>query len=623
MIEMTFHYIQHQWIDLVNGRFDCRKEILSIEKLLVSFWLQLVIQPSLPRILNGAKTELKTIRELKLQESLVADFIAFMSSYSQDKELPQCATIYESLVQFCEDDLETFLVALASNISLNSAELDVSKCELIFSVWNEEMKRVSALFGKVPDLIEKYKKILRERLFEPSKRLIGDLLADSLLSPHVNQSFISRAYKIYSAYDVLHLRLVFLFEQVLMEKVTSKPVNDMSHIMECTIWADSLLRDCCEEDEDYTFILDMVLRPVFRGNTSYISMLAARIDEVIRTQSALIGNSSENRQLFALMTQLRFVEDKETLRANYAHFLALRLMTWCQQASDVAYERIKMEKRVVDSLRKICGIRFVENLNRMLTDVENEKENTKGLLPEDMSSDTQVLILTGGSWPQAKRGWNERIWPERLQRIYGLAASNYEERFSSRKLRWFPELSTVAVRMGHSQVTISVLQYAFLSLLLQKGFRAPKAECLAYFDITEKVLGSLIHGLMACGLVQTADSDYYINETALDSFPPHLDLAFAARNRIPQHSHPTSSANCALNQPTDYDALIQCYLVRISKREGKEGQLLKTLLFQKTKDTLSSRISLNDSQLEAQLIVLIEKEYIKTDAEEKCITYCP
>ena len=63
--------------------------------------------------------------------------------------------------------------------------------------------------------------------------------------------------------------------------------------------------------------------------------------------------------------------------------------------------------------------------------------------------------------------------------------------------------------------------------------------------------------------------------------------------------------------------------MRISKREGKEGRLLKALLFQKTKDALSSHISLNDSQLEAQLKILIEKEYIEIDAEGKYIKYCP
>ena len=126
--------------------------------------------------------------------------------------------------------------------------------------------------------------------------------------------------------------------------------------------------------------------------------------------------------------------------------------------------------------------------------------------------------------------------------------------------------------------------------------------------------------MTVCGLIHTTENEYSIDETALDSFPPRVDLAFAVRNQIAQQTQLSPSAINALNQPIDYDALIQCHLVRISK---KEGRLLKTLLFQKTKDTLSSRISLTDSQLETQLKILIEKEYVEIDSEGKYIKYCP
>ena len=623
LIGNTFNYIQHEFDSASKSEIYCQK-VLSIEKLLISLWSQLVILPNLPLILIGAKSKLREIRELKLQENRTVDFISFISSYSQDQELPLCAIISEYLAQIYKQDLEAFIVAFASANKL-TAELDVPKCRLIYAAWNKEMERVKVLFGKSRNLVRKYKKFLRERLLEPSLGSIEGIITDSLRNPQNNQSLVIEVYKIYSAYNVLHPRLLQLFEHEFTERVSSKSENDMAHILECTIWADSLLRDCFEENKDYIIILEKALRPIFSGNTGsdYTSMLAARIDKELRTQSVQIENSSEHRQLYALMTQLRFVEDKETLRANYDHFLALRLMAWRQQASDVFSQRIKIEKRVIERLGKICGSRLVENLNRMLADVENEKENAKGVLPEDMSSDTQVMILTGGSWPQAKSGWKESIWPEQLRIIYGVAASNYKERFSGRRLEWLPELSTVAVKMGSSLVTLSVVQYAFLSLLLQKGSSAPKAECLAYFDLGQETLASLIHGLMACGLVQTAESEFYINETALESFPPRVDLAFAVRNRIPQDNRPTLSENRALSQPVDYDALVQCHLVQISKKEGKKGRLLKTLLFQKTKDALSSRISLTDCEVEAQLKILIEMEYIKLVSKGKYIKYCP
>ena len=99
MIEKTFDYIQQQWINMVKrSSLSNRGKLLSIEKLLISLWLQLVVQPNLSLLLNGARTELRKIRELKLQETRVVDFAGFISSYSQDQELPQCATIYESLV---------------------------------------------------------------------------------------------------------------------------------------------------------------------------------------------------------------------------------------------------------------------------------------------------------------------------------------------------------------------------------------------------------------------------------------------------------------------------------------------------------------------------------------------
>ena len=64
LIEKMLQYIQHNCIDSVRSKSRLWKKVLSIEKLLVSLWLQWVVEPNLPRILNGAKTELKKIREL-------------------------------------------------------------------------------------------------------------------------------------------------------------------------------------------------------------------------------------------------------------------------------------------------------------------------------------------------------------------------------------------------------------------------------------------------------------------------------------------------------------------------------------------------------------------------------
>ena len=260
LIEKMFHYIQHHWVALVRRDSSVRRKVLAIEKLLVSLWLHLVIRPNLPCILKGVKTEFEKIRERKLQENRYADFTSFISSYSKDKELPQCAYFNKMLVQLYEKNLKTYLAAFASANNLNSG-LDVSKCGLIIGTWNEEMKKVKTLFGNVEDRVKKYKKILRKRLIEPSISSFEEVIADSLRSPHYNQSLIRGAYKLCLAYK--HPRLVQLFEQVLTERVTSKPVNDMTHKMECTNWADSLLRDCFEGNEDYISICDKVFQSDF------------------------------------------------------------------------------------------------------------------------------------------------------------------------------------------------------------------------------------------------------------------------------------------------------------------------------------------------------------------------
>ena len=137
-----------------------------------------------------------------------------------------------------------------------------------------------------------------------------------------------------------------------------------------------------------------------------------------------------------------------------------------------------------------------------------------------------------------------------------------------------------------------------------------------YFGVTSRIQVSnysIRLSSLLCRLFRSFPLHFfYINETALDSFPPHLDLAFAARKRMPKQYQLTPSEIGALNQPIDYDAIIQCHLVRISKRERL---LPKTVLFQKTKDALSSHFSPTDSQLEVQMKALIKKEYIEVDAE--------
>ena len=228
--------------------------------------MELVIKPNLPYILNGIKTELEKIRELQLQEDRVADFFSFLSTYSQDQELSQCATLNEALAQLYEEDLTTYLAAFAYANSLDS-ELDVSKCELIIGTWLEEMERIKASFGNAKDLVKKYQRILRKFLLEPSGSSVESVIADSLRSPHPNHSLISGAYKIYSAYARFRPRLVQLFEQVLKERVASKPVSDTSHILECMNWAASLLKDCLEDDEGCNLKRFKVFRSVLSGNS--------------------------------------------------------------------------------------------------------------------------------------------------------------------------------------------------------------------------------------------------------------------------------------------------------------------------------------------------------------------
>ena len=127
-------------------------------------------------------------------------FFSLISSFSKDHELPQCATFNEALVKLYEENLKAYLAAFAFANNLDF-ELDASKCELVIGTW-----MVEASYGKAKDLVEKYKKILRKRLLEPSRSSIEGVLADSLRSPHINQFLISGAYKIYSAYKVLHTR---------------------------------------------------------------------------------------------------------------------------------------------------------------------------------------------------------------------------------------------------------------------------------------------------------------------------------------------------------------------------------------------------------------------------------
>ena len=140
-----------------------------------------------------------------------------------------------------------------------------------------------------------------------------------------------------------------------------------------------------------------------------------------------------------------------------------------------------------------------------------------------------------------------------------------------------------------------------------------------YFGVTSRIQVSnysIRLSSLLCRLFRSFPLHFfYINETALDSFPPRLDLSFAARKGY------LNSINwLLLKLGRSTSLLITRHLVRISKRERL---LPKTVLFQKTKDALSSHFSLTDSHLEEQMKALIKKEYIKVDSEGKYIKYCP
>lgn len=623
-IEKTFHYIQRHWIELVNKTSSRAKHsVLPIEKILVSLWIDQILSPNLPRILEGARNELSLSRQAHTQDIKLPLLIDFVSLYSQAQELPNASTVCDKISSFYGDNLKAY----SQEVITHLGALDSAKSEAIILIWNEEMERIKASFGKVKDLVKNYKKILRENLLEAYSQAIVTILSDSLKSSKINIELIRGYYKIYSSYNVLHPRLKKIFAQVFEEKVNAGSDNLISHLLECTIWAETLLRECFEEDSDFLSARDEVLRSVFSGSTGSVStlMLAARIDEVIRSMQAFAEDSCESRQLLGLMTLFRFVDDKETFRVNYSHFLALRLLNWRKQDTETLTMGVALERRIIGFIENTCGSGFIGLQNRMIADIENENENSRGLLPLDVSSNVGAMLLTGGSWPQIKKDWGAKIWPESFQNILSATTANYLKNHTGRKVEWFPELSYVKVLLGNCSLTLSVFQFSFLTQLLQSGLRASKTECLNYYEVTEEVFYSLIYGLISCGLLLLADNNETLvfNEAAVQTLPPQLDLAYAVRNTTWQADQSINLYDSGRNLPVDYDTLIQSHLVRISKREGKNGKLLKEELFEKVKGALALKISVANPQLEAQLKILIEKEYVEMDIDGKFVKYCP
>jgi hypothetical protein len=624
LIDITFNYVKRHWIDIVN-RFK-NNEIIPIDKLIVEIWCERVVFPNLASLLEGFSVLLNESRigQTKYDEKIIK-FFSFIIQLSQSdcRMMPFSSKIVSSSTEFYSQNLIQYLENNLSNNNFTS--IDESKCTIILSLWNREFGRILSFVHDEKQLssqteeIKQFKRILRENYLE--KLLPGfEVFVSGLFSTDPTDNtiiFLKEIYQIYSSYNKLHDSLVSLFSNALKGHILMMKSRDsfVDHLLACIIWADSLIEKCFKTNADFINSRDKVLREIFNSGTvpNIATLLATCIDSVIRVSS----HSQPHPQLSAMLTLFKFVGDKDSFKRTYSQFLSLRLMTW-RLDQHLKDERLELEKRITFSIESSCGASYVGLLNRMISDIESEKQNFNSLPIQFEPDKYSVVFITGGSWPQAQTNWAGQNWPPSLIPFINSATTGYLSKFSGRKLDWLPDLSTVMIEMGHCLVNVSILQYIILVSIFQTG-RISKNDALNLLGISFDLFHSHMLGLFSSGLLKfTSDDHLVLDESVITHFPQYLDLAFVVRGTLDPDMEKLPSM--IVNETVDIEPLIQCYLVKVSKQRK---ELLKQDLFSAVKEAIHDKYLVTDSEIEKQIKTLIEREYMEENKSTNVIKYCP
>ncbi|CAF1052602.1 unnamed protein product [Adineta ricciae] len=640
-------YINRHWVQREYN--SGRKDIYDIYTMSMETWQNVVFRPLYKHVTQACLDLIKSERNneiinTRIISGVIQSYVAlgFTEDTSNSNQMisPTLA-IYKDFfeIQFLQDTEQFYQLEAATFLVHNSVTEYLRK---VAQRLDEEVHRVQSYLhsSTLPALIKKVEDVMirdqLEAIYTEAKNLLRD-------ERHQDLALL---FKLVSRVPNATLDLKRIVENHVyeigfqtIERVHATAINDPKVYIETIIDIHkkflALVQDAFGGEQGFTAALDKACGKFINNNlvtqtagstTKSPELLARYCDALLRKGSKAVEETDLEEKFNEIMIVFNYVEDKDVYQKFYGKMLAKRLVGQLSASDDY-------EESMISKLKQACGFEYTSKLQRMFQDIGVSKtliiEYEKYCETNHISNkvDFSVMVLSSNSWPFSTSP--AFALPPELKSTFDSFTDFYTHRHNGRKLTWLHQHSKGELQTYFTSqkyiLQVSTYQMAVL-LQFNRAVTWTVERLQEKIEIKLELLSQILLGLIKSKLLVCSE----INEDELEedlkesdikaSYSIRLATEFKSRKLRLNLNVPLKSVEQkdieGVHRTIDEDRkmVIQAAIVRIMKARQTSKH---ALLMQEVIQQLSSRFRPKIPVIKKCIDILIEKEYLERQSNEK------
>lgn len=457
-----------------------------------------------------------------------------------------------------------------------------------------------------------YFQFIEQHMNEILTKKFDDLLEDNMYED------LSLTYRLFQKVENGIANLVKHFQKYIITKGTTITdiQNDKKMIQDLLDFKDNLetiIRKSFENQPKFHESIRSAFKKLINvAHVKSAHLLAKFIDGQMRC--SFFSDDDLESILSKLLSLFKHLQSKDIFLAFYEKFLAKRLLLGKSTNQDA-------ENNMISKLKAECGNHFTSNLEGMFQDMNLSRLVNLSFKQklDQQDSEFNVSVLTNSFWPSFPR-YSINL-PSELTTYQDRFQEYYLSKHNGRKLLWQPNLSYCLVQAdfvtGSKELQISLFQAVILLLfnthnkLLLKEIQ--EASGLEYEELKRTILS--LTGGKAKVLTRTPKRGEIEQDDSISINEQFNHKLYRVKiNQIQLQETPEEDQKTHDHVVADRQFQIDAAIVRIMKTSKT---LAHSLLLQELYNLLE--IPITQADVKKRIEVLIEREYIKRDVDNKSI----
>ncbi|CEP61771.1 cullin CUL3 LALA0_S04e00276g [Lachancea lanzarotensis] len=403
-----------------------------------------------------------------------------------------------------------------------------------------------------------------------------------------------------------------------LKKRTQAAVKWTSELIDMKKKYELVLRDIADDDSiDIKAVNEAFAVILSHNGKRNADFLATYLDSLLRSSAAEDLTKLQMEEAIAMFKLLR---DKDVFEKLYLQQLSKRLL---QQRSP-----IKLEKHLVNRMKEEVGGSFTLKPEGMFRDISvSQVNNTRFHQSYQVPYAYDMSVLTWTCWPfQQTSNEKQIILPAALEGLKLDYENYYMKTYSGRVLTWAYHLGSLDIgfQFKKSYHIITMPIYAAIIFMLFENHEELTTQDMS--DLTNIPENELIRNLLTLAIAPKTRllKKQPMSKKVLPSDKFRINHSFSSPTTkvkvlaVLSKSESETQATSNNDSPTaeilgERRQCVEAAIVRVLKRNQK---LYSDQLFEKVRESVTSRFQLDPGTFHKSVDRLVEREYMQRDPDD-------